>query len=359
MLALDFAEKFYNKVRGHQMDESKLKSLQERYGAAGGSDIYDPKFKRVANVQFKEDGRRMLPYSGLPTLLDTPYTETLDGLEAALVGVPMDLAVTNRNGSRFGPRAVRGMERIGPYNHVLDVVPTFEMNCADVGDVPFRSRFNLEMCHEDIKAYYTKMREAGVIPVSVGGDHSITWPILAGLAGDEPVGCVHIDAHADTAGEYEHCRFQHGGPFRYAVLDGALDPERTIQIGIRGSAEYLWEFSYESGMTVIHAEEFAEMGVAKVLAKAKEVIGDKPFYISLDVDAFDPSVAPGTGTPEVGGLYPREVQALLRGLAGLPVMGGDVVEIAPQYDATTNTVQVGTQMLFEILSLVALRPGRK
>ena len=110
-------------------------------------------------------------------------------------------------------------------------------------------------------------------------------------------------------------------------------------------------------MTVVHAEEFAEMGVAAVVAKAKEVIGDKPFYVSLDVDAFDPSVAPGTGTPEVGGLYAREVQALLRGLAGLPIMGGDVVEIAPQYDATTNTVQVGTQMLFEILSLVAKRPG--
>ncbi|MGI9482455.1 MAG: agmatinase [Hyphomicrobiales bacterium] len=340
------------------MDEKKLYALREKYADTKGADIFDEKFKRVADVQFKEDGSRVLPYGGIPTLLDAPYSDMLEGLEAALIGVPMDLGVTNRNGSRFGPRAVRAMERVGPYNHFLDVVPTFEMKCADVGDVPFRSRFHLEMCHQDIRAFYEKVRKTGVIPVSVGGDHSITWPILSGLTGGEPVGCVHIDAHSDTAGEYEQCRFQHGGPFRYAVLDGALDPERTIQIGIRGSAEYLWEFAYDSGMTVIHAEKFAEMGVAAVLEKAKQVIGDKPFYVSLDVDAFDPAFAPGTGTPEVGGLYPREVLSLLRGLSGMPVMGGDVVEIAPQYDATTNTVQVGTQMLFEILSLVCLSPLR-
>ena len=340
------------------MDEKKLEALRKKYDVSALDEKFSPKFQRVADVQFK-DGRRMLPYGGIPTLLDAPYSDTLEGLEAALIGVPMDLAVTNRNGSKFGPRAVRAMERIGPYNHFLDVVPTFEMKCADVGDVPFRSRFHLEMCHQDIESYYKDVRAAGVIPVSVGGDHSITRSILGGLAKGEPVGCVHIDAHADTSGEYEQSRFQHGGPCRYAVLEGSLDPERTIQIGVRGSAEYLWDFSYESGMTVIHAEEFAEMGVNAVLQKAKEVVGDKPFYISLDVDVFDPSVAPGTGTPEVGGLYPREVQALLRGLAGMPVMGGDVVEIAPQYDATTNTVQVGSQMLFEILSLVALSPLRK
>ncbi|MGI9371559.1 MAG: agmatinase [Hyphomicrobiales bacterium] len=337
------------------MDQDKLEALRKKYDVKAVDETFSPKFKRVADIQF-QGGRRKLPYGGIPTLLDAPISETIEGLDAALIGVPMDLAVTNRNGSKFGPRAVRAMERIGPYNHFLDVLPTYEMNCADVGDVPFRSRFNLEMCHEDIEVYYQKVRAAGVIPVSVGGDHSVTRSILNGLAKGEPVGCVHIDAHADTAGEYEESRFQHGGPFRYAVLEGSLDPERTIQIGVRGSAEFLWDFSYESGMTVIHAEKFAEMGVAAVLEKAKEVVGDKPFYSSREVEALDPCVAPGTGTPEVGGLYPREVQALLRGLAGMPVMGGDVVEIAPQYDATTNTTQVGSQMLFEILSLVALSP---
>jgi len=228
------------------------------------------------------------------------------------------------------------------------------LKIADIGDVPFRSRYSLEMCHEDIEAFYREVKAAGVIPVSVGGDHSITLPILKGIAKGDPVGLVHIDAHADTAGEFEASRFHHGGPFRQAVLEGALDPERTIQIGIRGAGEYLWEFSYESGMTIIHTETFAEMGVKAVIERAKQVVGDKPFYISLDVDAFDPAFTPGTGTPEVGGLTPREGQALLRGLAGMPVIGGDVVEIAPQYDATTNTTHVGAQMLFEILSLVAL-----
>ena len=139
-----------------------------------------------------------------------------------------------------------------------------------------------------------------------------------------------------------------------AVLEGVLDPERTIQIGIRGNSEFLWEFSYDAGMTVVHIEDFQRMGVDAVIAKAREVVGDGPVYVSFDVDGLDPSFAPGTGTPEVGGLTPREVQALFQGLAGIDVIGGDVVEIAPQYDATTNTAHVGTQILFEILALMTL-----
>jgi agmatinase len=169
---------------------------------------------------------------------------------------------------------------------------------------------------------------------------------------------VHIDAHCDTAGEYEGAKFHHGGPFRLAVLEGVLDPERVIQIGIRGGAEYLWEFSFESGMTVIHAEEVGEMGLAAVVAKAREVVGAGPTYVSFDIDSLDPAFAPGTGTPEVGGLMPREVLTILRGLAGIDIVGGDVVEVAPQYDANTTTAQAGAQMLFELLCLVALRKAR-
>ena len=141
------------------------------------------------------------------------------------------------------------------------------------------------------------------------------------------------------------------------MLDGVLDPERTIQIGIRGPAEYLWEFSTDSGMTVIHAETVDEMGVEAVIARARAVVGDAPFYLSFDVDGIDPAFTPGTGTPEVGGLTPREAQRIVRGLAGLRIAGGDVVEVAPQYDATTVTAQVAAQMLFEMLSLMALAPG--
>jgi agmatinase len=170
---------------------------------------------------------------------------------------------------------------------------------------------------------------------------------------------VHIDAHCDTGAAFEGSKFHHGGPFRQAVLAGVLDPERTIQIGIRGGAEYLWEFSYDSGMTVIHAEEFHRLGIAAAIEKIRKVVGDGPTYVSFDVDSLDPAFAPGTGTPEVGGLSTREAMELIRGCAGLQIVGGDVVEVAPQYDATSNTAQVGAQMLFEILSLVALARRRR
>ena len=343
------------------MDKANLERLRAKYRSAGGSEVMDPQFKKVAELLFTGDTRKK-PYAGVPTLLDAPYRpeaaqDGFAGLDIALVGVPMDLGVTNRPGARFGPRAVRAMERIGPYNHALKVVPLAEARVADVGDVPFRSRFSLDRSIEDIEDYYARLAAAGVRPCSVGGDHSISYLILKALGRERPLAMVHIDAHSDTGGEYDGAKFHHGGPFRWAVLEGVLDPARTIQIGIRGSSEFLWEFAYDAGMTLIHAETFAEMGLEAVIAKARAVAGGGPVYISLDVDAIDPAYTPGTGTPEVGGLSPRETQALLRGLAGLDIAGGDVVEIAPQYDATTNTAQVGGQMLFEILSLMVRSPG--
>lgn len=309
------------------MDLEKLERLRQRYVGVPGDQIYDERFARVAKMQFK-DGVRTKPYAGVATFLGAPLQETAEGLDVALIGVPMDLGVTNRPGARFGPRAVRDIERIGPYNHALDVLPSEVLKIADIGDVPFRSRYSLEQSIEDIEGFYKELVKTGALPLSVGGDHSVTHPILKALGVAEPVGLVHIDAHADTGGPSEGEKFHHGGPFRNAVLDGVLDPDRCIQIGIRGSAEYLWEFSYESGMTVIHAEDFDEMGVAAVIAKARDVVGDKPYYITIDVDGIDPAFAPGTGTPEVGGLTPREVQMFLRGLDGRELVGGDVVEVA-------------------------------
>jgi len=342
---------------------NKLAALRAKYADGKGGDVFDPEFRKVVDLVFTGTDRRSQPYAGIPTLLAAPYAADaaedpdFGGLDVALIGVPMDLAVTNRNGARFGPRAVRTIERIGPYNHALRTVPMAECKAADIGDVPFRSRFSLDQSMEDIEAFYTRIAAAGVRPLSVGGDHSITYPILKALGRERPVGLLHIDAHCDTGGEYEGTKFNHGGPFRYATLDGVMDPLRTIQIGIRGSAEFLWEFSYDAGMTVIHAEKFAAMGVDAVIAEAKRVLGDGPVYVTLDVDGIDPAFAPGTGTPEVGGLTPREVQALFRGLAGIDVIGGDVVEIAPQYDPSTNTAQVGAQMLFEIFSLMVKGPN--
>ncbi|NHN88071.1 agmatinase [Acetobacter conturbans] len=341
------------------MDETKLEMLRKKYGAASGSEMFDPEFQAVAATQFSTDGRRSKPYSGVPTFLGLPYhpdassSDDFGGLDVAVVGVPMDLGVTNRSGSRFGPRAVREMERIGPYEHVLKRVPASLCKAADIGDVPFRSRFSLEKSHEDIQAFYGRLAQAGVVPLSVGGDHSISYSILKALGEKQPVGMVHFDAHCDTSGEYEGAKFHHGGPFRLAVLDGVLDPERCVQIGIRGSSEYLWEFSKDSGMTVIHGEDVPKLGTEAILETVRKVIGTGPVYVSFDVDCLDPAFAPGTGTPEIGGLTTREALELLRGLDGLNVIGGDVVEVAPQYDATTNTAHAAAQVLFEIFNLVA------
>jgi agmatinase len=347
------------------MDRKNLERLREKYGSAAAGEVHDPEFKKVVDILFSGADRRAKPYEGvssfldLPLRLDAPKLGDFGGIDVALIGVPMDLGVTNRPGARLGPRAVRQVERIGPYHETHKLVPMSVVKAADIGDVPFRSRYSLADSHEDIEAYYGKVREAGVAAISIGGDHSITQPILKALGRDRPVGLIHIDAHCDTGGPFEGSKFHHGGPFRQAVLDGVLDPKRTIQIGIRGNAEYLWEFSYDSGMTVIHAHEFMSLGLEATIARMREVVGSGPTYISFDVDSLDPGFAPGTGTPEVGGLSPREAMALIRGAAGLDVIGGDVVEVAPQYDATTNTAQIGAQMLFEIFAVAAMARRRK
>jgi guanidinopropionase len=336
------------------MDKSKLDALRARYSGGGAFDSEDPSLRQAAAAIEKPGGKRAAPYAGIPTLLDLPAADGASGLDVALVGVPMDLGVSNRPGARFGPRAVRGIERIGPYHPTFKSVPMAGVRAADVGDVPFRSRFSLDQSLEDIEQYYTALYNQGVRPLSVGGDHSITYPILKALGRDAPVGLIHIDAHCDTMGAFDGSKFHHGGPFRLAVLDGVLDPERTIQIGIRGSSNMFWEFSHVSGMTVVYMDEFTQAGIAGVVDLARRVVGAGPVYVSVDVDGFDPAFAPGTGTPEVGGLTPREGLALLRGLGGLDIVGADVVEVAPQYDPTTNTVQLAAQLLFEEFALMTV-----
>jgi guanidinopropionase len=346
------------------MDRKKLDDLRAKYPADKPDASHHPEFRKAIEAVFAGTDRRPKPYEGVssflgaPLRLDALQRSELGGLDVGLVGVPLDLGVTNRPGARFGPRAVRAVERIGPYHHVHRLSPLTAVKAADIGDVPFRSRYSLDTSIEDIETLFIEIAAAGVVPLAVGGDHSITLPILKAIGAKQPVGLVHIDAHCDTGPPFEGAKFHHGGPFRNAVLAGVLDPQRTIQIGIRGGAEYLWEFSYVSGMTVIHAEELARLGTPKVIKRIRDVVGDGPTYISFDIDSLDPAFAPGTGTPEIGGLSTREAIDLLRGCAGLNVVGGDVVEVAPQYDATTNTAQAAAQMLFEILCVVALARSR-
>jgi guanidinopropionase len=340
------------------MERTKLEDLRTRFSDREVfKDGDDPVLIEAGRQVQSPDGKRTKPYSGIPTFLGLPSAPDLTNLDIAVIGVPMDLGVTNRPGARFGPRAVRTIERIGPYHPTFRMVPKGTVRAADVGDVPFRSRYSLEQSLEDIESYYSELVARGVRPLSVGGDHSITYPILKALGKKSPVGLVHIDAHCDTMGSFDGSKFNHGGPFRLAVLDGVLDPERTIQIGIRGSSNMFWEFSHASGMTVIYMEDFMRMGLEAVAAKARSVVGDGPLYISVDVDGFDPVYAPGTGTPEVGGLNAREGLALLRALRGKNVIGADVVEVAPQYDPTTNTSQLAAQLLFEEFALMATGPA--
>jgi guanidinopropionase len=317
----------------------------------GGPDHYDP---------MKEPR-----YAEIATFMRTPLARNFAEVDIGLIGVPTDLGVTNRPGARHGPREIRNSSSLmRSFNLALGVNPYELCRIADLGDVRLSHRYDLEKQVGEIEAFYRKVHAAGVRPVSAGGDHSITYPIFKAIAADAPIGMVHIDAHTDTWGEFFGSKFTHGAPFRLAVEDGLLDPKRTIQIGIRGGQNYMdgIEFSQSHGMRVVFIEEFAELGVARVIEEARRVVGDGPTYISFDVDGLDPVYAPGTGTPEVGGITTLEAQRLLRGLRGLNLIGGDVVEVSPPYDPSGNTALVGATMMFEIICLIADRhfgPGSR
>ncbi len=304
-------------------------------------------------------------YSGVATFMRQELREdpdAWDGVEVGLIGAPFDGGVTNRPGARHGPRALRDQSTLmGRVNHQTGVRPYDWAVSADLGDVPIEGVYELDRAIDDIEAFYAKVVAAGVVPLTAGGDHSITLPIMRAISKHRggPVGMVHFDAHCDTGPELFGHKHHHGGPFRCAVEDGALDPRRTIQIGIRGPAEALWDFSYDSGMTVIHIEELYAMGLDAAVARARDVVGAGPTYVSFDVDGMDPVYAPGTGTPEVGGFTAFEAQKMLRGLMGLDIVGGDVVEVSPPFDTANITALNGVQMMWEMLCLMADRIGRE
>ena len=295
-------------------------------------------------------------YTGVPTFLRAPYEEDLANVDIGLVGVPFDGGVTNRPGARHGPREIRNQSSLMRRMHQSSGISPHDLaRVADVGDAWVQSPFHLENSLDEIAEFFTRLNEASVTPVSAGGDHSITLPILRAIAKTGPVGMVHFDAHCDTGDDYLGSKFHHGAPFRRAVEEGLLDPERTIQIGIRGSVNEpdIWKFSHDSGMRVIYMEEFYELGIKRVIDEARRVVGIGPTYISFDVDGLDPVYAPGTGTPEVGGFSSMEAQFMIRGLKGLNLIGGDVVEVAPPFDPSGNTALVGATMMFEILCVLA------
>ena len=295
-------------------------------------------------------------YCGIPTFMRTPLATDLSNLDIALVGVPYDGAVEARSGARQGPRQIRDMSSmIRAIHHVSRINPYELCRIADVGDVHFTKIFDIEASHADITGFYGKLHKAGIVPLSAGGDHSITLPILRAIAADRPVGLVHIDAHTDCCDEEMNSKYSHGTPFRRAVEEGILDPKRTIQIGIRGAANSAdcWEFGPKHGIRIVYIEEFTKLGIDKVIAEARSLVGEGPTYISFDIDSIDPAYAPGTGTPEVGGLTTIEAQGLIRGLSGLNLVGADVVEVSPPFDSSGNTALIGATIMYELLCILA------
>jgi guanidinopropionase len=301
-------------------------------------------------------------FGAIPTFMRLPHVADPAKLDIALIGVPWDGGTTNRAGARHGPREVRNMSSfIRKVHHVSRIAPYELCRIADLGDAPVNP-IDLVDSLGRIEKFFAKVHAAGTAPLSVGGDHLATLPIFRAIAAKRPIGMVHFDAHSDTNDMYfGGNKYTHGTPFRRAVEEGLLDPKRTVQIGIRGSiyAADEMDFAEKSGIRVVYMEEFSRLGVDKTIELARRCVGKGPTYISFDVDGLDPVYAPGTGTPEIGGLTTLEAQQIIRGLQGLDIVGGDVVEVSPPFDPSGNTALVGATLMFEILCVLADAVARR
>jgi guanidinopropionase len=313
------------------------------------------RLKPPTRYQDLADPQAQPRYTGIASFFRAPPSQSLAETDIGLIGVPFDGGVTNRSGTRHGPRAVREQSTLlRRINAATGVTPFASARVRDLGDCWLEQPYALEGALEEIASFYRMVVDAGVVPLSVGGDHSISLPILRAVAAARPVGMVHIDAHCDTGDDYMGSRFHHGAPFRRAVEEGLLDPTRVIQIGIRGTVNDpdMWGFSTRSGMRVLSMDEFADHGWRFAAEEARRAVGRGPTYLSFDIDSLDPSQAPGTGTPEAGGLTALEAMRLLRALRGIDFVGGDLVEVSPAFDVGGLTAFNGASLLFEILCLL-------
>ena len=285
----------------------------------------------------------------------TPAVEIGSGLDVALVGVPFDLGTTFRTGARQGPAQIREMSRlIRQVNPTTGIAPFRICNVGDVGDAPVHP-LDLMGSIASIAKFFERIHAAGAVPISAGGDHTVTYPILQGIAKGGPVGVIHFDAHADTLDELLGNKVNHGTPFRRAVEEGLIDPKRMIQIGLRGTryGDDDISYGYDVGMTIVTMDDFERMGREKVIAEIKRTVGDGPTYITFDIDGLDPVYCIGTGVPEPGGLSMRDSQMIIRALVGLDIIGGDVCEVAPALDPSGHTALNAANLMFEMLCVAA------
>lgn len=302
-------------------------------------------------------------FAGIPTFMRLPHvdleSDRLAEVDVGLIGVPWDSGTTNRPGPRHGPRQLRDMSTmIRAQNGATGMRPFEQINCADLGDVPPNPADIMDSM-ERITRFYDQVARAGITPLTAGGDHLSSLPILRSLAKDGPLGMIHFDSHTDLFDTYfDGTRYTHGTPFRRAVEEGLLDPKRVVQIGIRGTAYDMEDrdFAASVGIRIIAIEEFFARGVEDVMQEARDIAGTEPTYVSYDIDFVDPAFAPGTGTPEVGG--PNSYQALLaaRLLQGVNFAGADLVEVSPPFDASGGTAFLGVSIMFEMLCCMADGP---
>lgn len=295
-------------------------------------------------------------YAGPVSFFRLPSLTDPDQADIALLGLPYDGGTTNRAGARHGPREMRAMSMfIRPFHHVTKTSPCTHHRVADFGDAPMNP-IDIPESLDLITGHYARFKAAGTRPITAGGDHLITLPILRALAADGPVGLIQFDAHSDTNDSYfgGH-KYTHGTWVRRAIEEGLIDAKRCVQIGIRGTryAPDGNDFADNAGVTTLYIEDVYRLGLPGVIAEARRIVGDAATYLTFDVDGIDPAYTPGTGTPEVGGYTVFEAQQMLRGLKGLHLIGADVVEVSPPFDATGNTALVGATMMFEILCALA------
>jgi agmatinase len=297
-------------------------------------------------------------FVGVRTFIRLPLVTNWTDVDVAVLGIPFDTGATFRVGARFGPAAVREASLLlRPYNPAQEVTIFEHLSVVDGGDLLVAPGF-IDDSYERIASQLKAVLEAGVTPLSIGGDHSITLAELRAVAAVHgPVGLVQYDSHADTWDQYFGHRYTHGTPIRRAVEEGLIDPRRSIQVGLRGSlydaADYT--LSTDLGIQIVPALEVRERGLAAVAAQVRERLGDGPCFVTFDIDFLDPAYAPGTGTPEIGGFTTYEGQYLLRALHGARIVAADVVEVLPSYDHGQITALAGAGMLYELLSLIARR----
>jgi len=304
-------------------------------------------------------GEHLEPFGGITTFMRRPASRDLKGIDVAVVGIPFDSGTSYRSGTRFGPRKIREASLLlWGHNQILKVAPAEKLKIVDYGDVNIIP-VDIKAANQAITSEVAAILKENVTVAALGGDHSITLPLLRAHAEKHgPLAVIHFDSHPDTWDfEYQSHPFSHGTPFRRALEEGLVDPEAYVQVGIRGSTTSADDLAdaRQLGARVITIDEAFEIGIPAVAKIIQEKVGQRPIYVSLDIDVVDPAFAPGTGTPEVGGFNSYQMLQLLRSLQGLELIGFDLVEVSPPYDHSDITSILAANLVFELLSLIALR----